>query len=199
VFSAVLNNHGNTHPAQHIKIVIEAKVYFEFIYYLFFVCLYISSTRLIIIMWQYVQIWRNSDIKWLNYLVSNNSGHNFKWKNMAYVKKLLIRAIVKNCQQIGYSHSDTYKMIKLTKDKHPAIRTLVFSCHKQFKNGEYKVTNKKERGWKQKIDGTLVTSIAKALQNDWQYTSRKLSGISYVCFGSIYLVLSKGLTMRHLF
>jgi hypothetical protein len=46
--------------------------------------------------------------------VLNSSGHSVKCKNMMFLKKLNICAIVKFCQQIDDTPLDTLEKIKLT-------------------------------------------------------------------------------------
>jgi transposase len=115
---------------------------------------------------------------------------------MTSVEKLEIRAIVKFCQQMGDTPSATYEKIKLTKGNKSASRSLVFSWHKRFKDGQLEITDRKGRGRKREIDGTLVTSIASVLQKDRRYTVRELSAMFDVSIGSVYSILTKELNMR---
>jgi hypothetical protein len=134
VFPVLLNNHGNTQPAQHIKKLLKLSwtsilfiIYFPF-------SPFIPQTQSIISKWHYAQIWRHSDMKWLKHQVLNSSGHNVKCRNLTFVKNLKTCAIVKLCQQIGDTPSDTYEKIKLTQNNKSAIRILFFSLRKQIKN-----------------------------------------------------------------
>jgi hypothetical protein len=87
VFPVLLNNHGNMHPAQHIKRLLKlswTSILF-IIYFLF--SPFIPPTQFIIFKRHYAQIWRHSDMKWLNNQVFDSSGHNVKCRNSTFIKK----------------------------------------------------------------------------------------------------------------
>jgi len=80
-------------------------------------------------------------------------------------------------------------------------RTLVFSWHKRFKDGdgEESIEDREREGRKRKIKATLVASIEQALQEDRSLTVRTLSDMFDISIGTIYTILREDLHMTKVF
>jgi len=78
-------------------------------------------------------------------------------------------------------------------------RSLVFSWHKRFKDGEESIEDREREGRKRKITATLVASIEQALQEDRRLTVRTLSDMFDISIGTIYTILREDLHMTKVF
>jgi len=118
---------------------------------------------------------------------------------MSSSDRLEIRSIIKFCQQLGDTPTATYEKIQITKGKDSVSRSLVFSWHKRFKDGEESIEDREREGRKRKITATLVASIEQALQEDRRLTVRTLSDMFDISIGTIYTILREDLHMTKVF
>lgn len=114
---------------------------------------------------------------------------------MASTDRLEIRSVIKFCQQLGETPTNTYKKIITAKGKDSVSRTLVFDWHRRFKNGEESIEDRDGRGRKRKITSTSVTAIADALRRDRRLTVRALADEFDISVGSIHSILINELKM----
>ena len=61
-----------------------------------------------------------------------------------------VRAVIKFCQYVGNTPSETVKFMKITSTKECGSCTLVLDWHKHFAEGQYSLTDNKGRRTKQK-------------------------------------------------
>ena len=70
-----------------------------------------------------------------------------------------VRAVIKLCQYVGNTPSETVNLMKTTLMKECGSRTLVFDWQKRFAEGQYSLTDNKGRRKKQKYGATLVVAF----------------------------------------
>ena len=70
-----------------------------------------------------------------------------------------VRAVIKFCQYVGNTPSETVNFMKTTSMKECGSRALVFDWHKRFVEGQYSYTDNKSRRKTQKYGATLIAAF----------------------------------------
>jgi hypothetical protein len=94
-------------------------------------------------------------MKWLNDQVLDSSGHNVKSRNLTFVKKLKMCAIVKRCQQIADTPSDTYENIKLHSKINQLSKYSFSACASNSKTAHTRSQTGKDENDSGKLTGHL--------------------------------------------
>jgi len=113
---------------------------------------------------------------------------------MASTEKIETQAVIKFRQQQGDTPSKTIKESAATYRKHAVSRTVLFDWHTCFREGTTSINDTEERGRKKrkkKVTPTLVTFVAKALENDELLTVKPLETKFAVSFGPMQTIFMR--------
>jgi len=114
---------------------------------------------------------------------------------MASTDRTEVRSIIKFCQELGHTPTQTYKMLGSTLHRPNVSRALVFKWHRRFRDGRESLHDDEGRGRKREMSTTLATSVSRALTEDRRLTVRALSERFGVSYGTIYTILTEELKM----
>jgi transposase len=114
---------------------------------------------------------------------------------MTSTQRFEIRSVIKFCQQLGKSPSETFNMLNETPYKGTVSQTTVYEWHKRFKDGRTSLECDTGRGRKRKLRTNLTSSIVDVLEKDRRVTVRGLAEMFGVGYGTVHRILTEELKM----
>lgn len=108
------------------------------------------------------------------------------------------RAFIKCCAKIGYTASETYKLLQKAGSTSDMKRATVFKWFSRFKEGRESLRDDKRGGRPMVINATLVTSVKEFIEEDRRRTVREAAEAIDTSYGTVRTILHDYLNMNRI-